>query len=252
MTDTEGRDQDTLRDSLLRNYRHGQAAISSGALYTDPGATLPYYEANYTRHLRGLTSSAAVLEVGCGQGSLLRWLRTRGLMGIHGVDASPGDVEFANAQLGPGTVACGDAIAYLEAHPGSYDLIVAKALLEHIPKEQLLRIVRALGGALRSDGRVLIDVPNMDWLAAPHERYMDLTHEVGFTRESLAALLRLEFEECDIFGSRIAVETRSPRLLRPLLLRLVHRALYVLGEGASDTLFASRSLIAVARKPRRA
>lgn len=252
MNERGQRDEDTLRSSLLRNYRHGQAAISSSALYLDPEATLPYYDTNYARHLGGLTSTSAVLEVGCGQGSLLRWLLGRGFTDVHGVDASPGDVEFANEHLGPGTVSCGDAIAYLEARAGSYDLIVAKALLEHIPKEQLLRIVRALAGALRPEGRVLVDVPNMDWLAAPHERYMDLTHEVGFTRESLAALLRLEFEECDMSGSRIAIETRSQRLFRPLLLQMARRLLYVLGEGASDTLFASRSLIAVARNPRRA
>ena len=245
-------DELSLPGALLRDYRDGQGAISSSGLYRDIRSTWPYYEANYRRALAGVSGNASVLEVGCGQGSLLAWMKDCGLSNVHGVDASPGDVEFANEHLGPGTVECGDATASLEAHAGSYDLIVTKALLEHIPKEQLLRIVRAFGGALRADGRVLIDVPNMDWLAATHERYMDLTHEVGFTRESLAALLRLEFEECDISGSRIAVETRSQRLFRPLVLRLVRRALYVLGEGASDTLFASRLLVAVARTPRRA
>ncbi len=250
MTNTPD-DGHALRDALLREYRNGQGAISSGSVYRQIEGMWPYYEVNYAPHIVGLGGNADVLEIGCGPGNLLAWLRSRGLSNIHGVDASPGDVDFANSHLGPDTVECGDAISYLETHPNGYDLIVAKALVEHLPKDRLLRMVRALGVALRDRATVLIDVPNMDWLVASHERYMDLTHEVGFTRESLAALMRLGFEECEIAGSRIAIETRSQRVFRPLLLWLVRRALYVLGEGANDTLFASRSLIAVARTPRR-
>ena len=49
--------------------------------------------------------------------------------------------------------------------------------------------------ALRAGGAVLIDVPNMDWLFAGHERYMDFTHELGFTQESLSQLLGGVFSE---------------------------------------------------------
>lgn len=241
-----------LRASLLRDYRHGQGAISSGVGYRDVRSQWPYYGKNYHRFLASLPRASSVLEVGCGSGGLLGWLRDEGFTTVHGVDASPGDVEFANAHLGAGTVSCDDAIRFLEANPNEYDLVIAKALLEHLPKDQLLRMVSALSDGLRAGGMVLVDVPNMDWLVAGHERYMDLTHEVGFTRESLAALMRLEFAECEIVGSSIAAETRSQRLFRPLFLWLTRRALYLLGEGASDTLFASRSLIARARKPHRA
>lgn len=238
-----------LRASLLGDYRFGQGAISSGGVYEDIRVAWPYYERNYWPHLQGIDRDSRILEIGCGHGSLLAWLRSRGLTNVRGVDASPGDVDFANGHLGPGIVELGDAVSHLRAHAGAYDVVVAKALLEHLPKAELLPVVRAMAAALSGSGAALIDVPNMDWLLAAHERYMDLTHEVGFTRESLAALLRLAFRECRIQGSEIARPTGSQRLFRAALLALLHRALYVLGEGANDTLFASRSLIAVARQP---
>jgi len=239
-----------LRHSLLNDYRQGQAEISSSGVYRDIRSPWTYYQENYWRWFDGVPRESRILEVGCGPGSLLAWLRERGFSSSQGVDASPGDVEFANGHLGVGSVHCADAITFLSAHPRAYDVVVAKALLEHVPKSDLLTMVHVMAGSLREGGIALIDVPNMDWIAAPHERYMDLTHEIGFTRESLAALLRLGFADCDIEGSRIAQATGSQRALRPLLLWLIKRALYIVGEGANETLFASRSLIAVARLPR--
>ena len=74
--------------------------------------------------------------------------------------------------------------------------------------------------------------------------------EVGFTRESLGALLSIVFADVSVRGSRLARPSRSQRWFRRPLVAVLRRAFYVLGEGASDILFESRSLIAVARSPR--
>jgi len=220
-------------------------------MYRDIKSAWPDYGANYAGLLPANALDVKIVELGCGHGSLLAWLRSVGFRDIHGVDASPGDVEFANAHLGAALVERGDAIEFLEARAATFDIVLAKALLEHLPKPHLLRALGAIAGALKDDGFAVIDVPNMDWLLASHERYMDLTHEVGFTRESLAALITLKFKHCDIKGSVIPAPTKSQRLLRPLVMWLLRRTLYVVGEGANDALFGSRSLIAVARSPRR-
>jgi SAM-dependent methyltransferase len=208
----------------------------------------PYYAANYGRTFSSLPRTAAVLELGPGHGSLLAWLRSLGYEHLSGVDASPGDVSFANGHLGGQTVALGDAEGYMRERPSGFDLVVAKAVVEHVPRDRLLDFLEALAGALRPSGRALIDVPNMDWLAAPHERYMDLTHEVGFTRESLWSLLKLRFDTVEIRGSQLPVQTRAQRLLRRPLVASIRGLLYVLGEGANEVLFESRSLIAIASK----
>jgi 2-polyprenyl-3-methyl-5-hydroxy-6-metoxy-1,4-benzoquinol methylase len=237
-----------LHAALLANYRDGQGTLSSGAVYHDIAAFWPHYEVNYGAHFAPLPRSAEILDVGCGPGSLLSWLRSNGFTAIQGVDLSPDDVDVAAGVLGPGVVVLGDAVAHLEERPGAFDVIVMKAMLEHVAKAELLRLVEAVAAALRPTGFALIEVPNMDWLAAGHERYMDLTHEVGFTQESLCSLLQLAFGSVTVTGSRIGAPTRSQRLLRRPAVAFLRRLLYVVGEGANDTLFAHRSLIARAER----
>jgi 2-polyprenyl-3-methyl-5-hydroxy-6-metoxy-1,4-benzoquinol methylase len=233
-----------LRQAILTNYRSGQAATSSGTVYSDIASFWPYYEANYGALVAPLRRDATIIDVGCGPGSLLGWLAARGFTNISGVDMSPGDVRFANEHLGEGTVVLEDAVTHLSARPGAFDVAFMKAVLEHIPKDRALDVLGAVAVGLRPGGFAVIEVPNMDWLLAGHERYMDMTHEIGFTRESLASLLGLVFDDVAIVGSRIAEPTRSQRLLRRPLMALIRRGLYIVGEGASDTLFGHRSLIA--------
>jgi spermidine synthase len=146
-------------------------------------------------------------------------------------------------------VELGDGKAYLRDYQATFDVIVMKATLEHQPKDELLEMIGACRDALKPDGLLIIDVPNMDWLVAMHERYMDLTHEIGFTRESLRSLLGLFFNSTSVVGSVPALPTKSQRLLRKPFIRMFRFFLYVLGEGASDVLFESRSIIAVAQSP---
>ncbi|GAK46178.1 putative methyltransferase type 12 [Tepidicaulis marinus] len=232
---------DQLRQMLLHNYRAGQGQISSASVYSDVCAFWPYYERNYRTLLP--SRDAAVLEVGTGHGGLLAWLRSQGIENIEGVDASPGDVEYANTHLGEGVVKHGDAVEFLNRSEKKYDLIITKAVLEHIPKHELYEFVSAMCAALTPKGRLIIDVPNMDWVSASHERYMDLTHEIGFTKQSLESLLQMFFEDFEVIGSQPACLTRSQKLFRKPVIYLYRKFLYILGEGGEDIMFASRSLI---------
>jgi len=239
-----------LRKALFDNYRNGQGEISSGAVYDDIRAQWPYYEKNYRQFLEKIPLNAEVLEVGSGPGSLLSWLNSLGYKNLYGIDASPGDVAFANRHLGREIVKLGDGMDHMIQHPGAYDVIFMKAVLEHQPKDKLLPIIKSAAGALKPGGFLLVDVPNMDWLFACHERYMDLTHEVGFTRESVTTLLQLVFHDVKVKGSEIASPTRGQKWLRRPLIRFFRFAFYIMGEGAGDILFESRSIIAMANRPK--
>jgi SAM-dependent methyltransferase len=238
---------DALRRELATRYHDLHARYASSAVYRDLTSTWPYYQVNYADIVKDLPRGTRVLEIGPGHGSLLAWFRSSGFRDVRGVDSSPGDVAFANGHLGADTVTEDDAGHYLRAHETTFGLIAMKAVLEHVTRSSALGLVQAAHRALVPDGLLLVDVPNMDWLLASHERYMDLTHETGFTRESLRTLLLLAFESVDMRGSRPAVLTRSQRLLRRPLIAVTRLFLYVLGEGANDALFESRSLVAVAR-----
>jgi 2-polyprenyl-3-methyl-5-hydroxy-6-metoxy-1,4-benzoquinol methylase len=211
-----------------------------------------YAASNYLPLLEGLDKNRAqILEVACNKGYLLKALSSHGFKNLHGVDLSPDDVAQARALAPEATITQGDAAAYLDEHAGRFDAIILKAMLEHVRKEDALPLLEKLKSSLTAEGLVIIDVPNMDWLFASHERYMDFTHEAGFTKESLAQLMRNVFAHVQVIKSTPVTErglkTKVGALLRPALIRLIGVILKILGEGASDVWWHSRGIIATGR-----
>ncbi len=102
---------------------------------------------------------ASVIEVGCGEGFLIRHLRDR-----HpgwrwkGVDLDEEAIGYARRLLPGVTLATGDIYALAEPD-GSYDLVVASEVLEHLdrPEDGLRELVRVTGRYL------LLSVPHEPW-----------------------------------------------------------------------------------------
>jgi 2-polyprenyl-3-methyl-5-hydroxy-6-metoxy-1,4-benzoquinol methylase len=154
-----------------------------------------YVEVNYLPTIENFAArEGAVLEIGCNKGYVLACLAERGFTRLTGIDLSPTDLERARSIVPSAHFEQVDALEFLPRHPDEYQVIVMKAVLEHVPKDQVLMLLRRAAAALRPGGVLLVDVPNMDWLFASHERYMDFTHEGGFTAESLRQTLGTAFE----------------------------------------------------------
>ena len=211
-----------------------------------------YARVNYLQHLGNVDrNSAEILEIACNKGYLLAALQALEFKNLFGVDLSPLDVEKAKQIVPAAEISYADAFAYLGENVGKFDVIILKAVLEHIQKDKVIPLLAGIKSSLKPAGMVIIDVPNMDWLFAQHERYMDFTHEVGFTRESLAQVMRQVF-------SRVRIEKGKPVMgsglksqielqLRALLVRSLNLVFRLIGEGASDTWWDSRSIIGIAK-----
>jgi SAM-dependent methyltransferase len=132
------------------------------------------------------SKDASILDVGCGTGNVLRVLRKIGYRNVEGVDASPEHVELA-ARSGC-VVHRSDAMAFLRARPGQYELIAAFDLLEHLTKREAIEFVEAACEALK-DGALLLQLPNTAAPAGLATFSGDLTHEQMYSPESLTQLL---------------------------------------------------------------
>ena len=206
-------------------------------------------EASYAKHLK----KGKILEIGCNRGYILKWLHGEGLNDIEGIDLSPADVELAKEYTGLENIFCADAFEYLKEKENAYDCIISKDVLEHIDKNKLDEFLILVRGALKPDGKLILQVPNMDWIMAQHERYMDLTHEVGFTRESLGELLRLYFDDVCIFPVNYDFPSSTKSkiafgLIKPITIKLTRTLLTILGGGAGACWFEYREILGVARK----
>jgi 2-polyprenyl-3-methyl-5-hydroxy-6-metoxy-1,4-benzoquinol methylase len=146
----------------------------------------------YRRYLFGWLpddKGASIVDVGCGDGRLLLFLKEQGYRNICGVDISPDQVKLA-CQVTP-EVVCKDAIQCLEAHRGEFDLVVGLDVIEHFHKPEVLRFLDASYAALRPYGRLVLQTPNADSPWGTMYRYGDFSHEVGFNPNALSRLMRL-------------------------------------------------------------
>lgn len=122
---------------------------------------------------------AAICDLGCGDGGLLGWLAGRGYGDLTGVDLSP--EQLARAPVGAARFLRGDALEHLAGLAARYDLIIARDLVEHLTKDELLRFFAACRAALRPGGRLIVQTPNGDAPLCGSVRYGDLTHELCLT-----------------------------------------------------------------------
>ena len=132
----------------------------------------------------------SILDVGCGSGALLYFLRKLGYQDCEGVDAVAEQVAAAQ-RLGIRGVRQADAIEALTAAPAeSRDVIVAFDVLEHLGDDDLNRFLYESHRVLKAEGRVIIHTCNAGSPFGMLMRYGDITHRRAFTKNSIEQILR--------------------------------------------------------------
>jgi 2-polyprenyl-3-methyl-5-hydroxy-6-metoxy-1,4-benzoquinol methylase len=217
----------------------------------DPG-DYRFYERYYSALIgRDLPEDKTkrLLEIGCGVGYLTHALEARGYSNITAVDIDKGQVEICR-QVARAEVVCEEALDYLtSSKTSSYSVIIMFDVLEHIPKKTLLPFCREALRTLEEGGLLIARVPNMNNLFAPSTRYIDITHEVGFTESSLHQLLHLAgFVDIQHRNANPMLKklSRLREALNSYLHRIVRRI--VMGGIPGPEVY-SFNLLTLARKP---
>lgn len=170
--------------------------------------------------------SAAILDLGCGNGTLVYFASLAGYSNIQGVDVSAQQVDLAN-KLGILNVRQGDFIETLKTiPPESLDALVAFDVIEHFTKDELIDLVDAVNSTLKPGGRWIIHAPSANSPFFGSIRYGDYTHEQAFTPASLQQLMKssnyskVEFAECTplVHGLRSLLRAIVWKLFRFILL----------------------------------
>lgn len=147
---------------------------------------------NFERHLRG----PRVLEVGCGPGYLLQALSERSF-DATGTDLSP--VNRATCVEKGLDVVGVNVFTDRHFRRETFDSILMMGVIEHIPKDEMIVTLKNLRRLLKPGGTLVVSTQNMDSITGAHYRYMDMTHELGFTRESMYQLGMLVFDKVEVY-----------------------------------------------------
>lgn len=153
---------------------------------------------NYSRFFP-LDRDAPILDIGPGRGEMLIALARLGFLDVSAIDISEEVIERCRP-LATQVVLIEDATRYLQGNEKSYSLITVLDVLEHMQKKEVVRFLSELRRNTRTDGKVIIQVPNMGGIFPSLHRYNDFTHEVCFNDHSLRqVLLAVGFKKIDFF-----------------------------------------------------
>lgn len=145
------------------------------------------YHHRYLPSLVDIGFNCKILEVGCGPGLLLAFLKNYGFGNLTGLDIS---VEQAEIARGYGlTIHVADVFDFLENRPEEFDVIIAIDFIEHFNKNELSDLMKLFYQALTKNGLLILQTPNGEGLFSRSIMYGDLTHETILTESSLQQLL---------------------------------------------------------------
>ena len=134
--------------------------------------------------------TSLVIDIGCGQGSFIYYMREAGYKCVSGVDCSPEQIAAAK-QLGIDEVCEGDLMETLSLLPNeSQDVLISFDVIEHFTKNELTLFADEVFRVLRKSGRWIVHAPNGESPFVGAVLYGDFTHELAFTSVSITQLLR--------------------------------------------------------------
>lgn len=133
--------------------------------------------------------SQMCLDLPCGFGNFLYFMKKYGYDNCRGYDLDPRQVELAQSLGLEASVA--DAFDVLANLPEVPSLIASIDFLEHLDKSTAIRFLDACYNSLPAGGTLILRTPSADGPFGAHDLYNDITHEWGVTSNSLRCLLNM-------------------------------------------------------------
>jgi len=182
------RDSGSLED-LKQNYYVHLKKLNPN-IESTYHSSIHYYNAEILP-LMPSDKGARILDLGCGFGHLIRFLLENGFENTGGLELDRRLYEECQTHIGNRAAFIENESAqnYLNDHKDTFDVIIATDVIEHFSLEDAIGLLMRIRNSLKLDGRVILRTPNMANIFGGYSRYMDLTHQIGFTEHSLSQLM---------------------------------------------------------------
>lgn len=175
------------------------------------------FENNY-RQFFPASKNACILDIGVGRGEMLSCMQRWGYKNYQGIDISVSAVDYCKALC----LNCEHVVntsEWLDKNKNKFELVTILDVLEHIKRDEIFVFLSAIQRSLKKDGKLIVQVPNLQAPDSCLHRYYDITHESGFTEHSLHQVLMASgFNDYRFFGFEDTI-TRHPKEKIRLILR---------------------------------
>lgn len=176
-----------FRYIFYENYVSGFKNWDIDVLSNSLPSYFKWLKHKYLPLLVDLGYESDILELGCGAGFVIEFLKENGFTKVRGIDLSAEQVE--QAKLRGNDVEIADVFDYLEGKDFVFDVIIALDFIEHFSKDELIPLVQLIFKSLKKNGKLILQTPNGEGLFPSQNIYGDLTHLTIFTPSSLRQLL---------------------------------------------------------------
>jgi len=144
-----------------------------------------------------------ILELGCGIGGFLYYLKRESINDYIGVDNSQEQLMICKKYV-TDKIVNDDVVDFLRKNKIKYDLIILYDLIEHFEQGHIMEFITLIYSALNVKGKILLRTPNMSIPLGLHNRYIDFTHKIGFTEQSIKQLFsEFDFSNIEVFNDVI-------------------------------------------------
>lgn len=215
-----------------------------------------YFQKNYLEYLPQ-NKNARILDLGCGIGEFVGFCIEKNYLNVIGVDTSAENIEYCRSSYEGGTFVLSDIFEYLENNTNKgdkFDCIIFNDVIEHLTKNEVIDVLSKIKDNLDIGGNVIIKTPNMaNPFVNTAGRYIDFTHETGFTEFSIKQCLRaVGFSKIIVKGTDIYVFNPVISILAKLVSKIVNVFLYLFSYlyGRKSLKIFEKDIIAIAWKDR--
>jgi 2-polyprenyl-3-methyl-5-hydroxy-6-metoxy-1,4-benzoquinol methylase len=212
------------------------------------GSQFIIYDAYYQKYLPR-DKNAKIIDIACGDGSLVNWLNSRGYGSSQGIDISEEQIALAK-ECGIKNISQEDCFDFLPKHQKEFDAVFALDVLEHFPKTKAIELLQLIFASLKPNGTLVFKTPNGESIFSGRYAYGDLTHETIFTCLSLREAFALIGFSGAEFQEAAPVIHGLISFIRFVLWQIVRVFLnmYLLVEVGRTTQVLTQNIIGVAKK----
>jgi SAM-dependent methyltransferase len=233
-----------LREETLKRYISSNAGPHHHLSKTD----IDSFCRAYSFYLRDWVPSGynrSWLDIGCGQGALMKLASKFNYKQIFGIDIS--EEMLQTCRNNGFDVKHDDIFSYLAQTPDqTWDVISAFDLIEHFTKEEGLHLLKEIHRVLTPDGICFFKLPNAASPWGTSVTASDLTHEAAYTSCSLSQMATLagfqEYEFREVGPAPVTIVSNIRNILWNAV-RLFYQVINMIETGSKGDGIYTRIMI---------
>lgn len=176
---------DLINDEIKKSAYFSNRNVDA-SLYTN--YNLPRYLTPYFQQKDKVLN---ILDIGCGLGQALNYLKNKGFEKLFGIDINDESIDICRKN-GLAVEKITDIREFAKNYTGEkFDRIIMSHVLEHIDKNLIIdTLIHIRKFLLKEGGVFLLMVPNAQSYTGSYWRYEDFTHTILFTAGSCNYVLK--------------------------------------------------------------